>query len=82
MSAKIRLRREGAKKNPCYKIVVIDSHKPREGRFLKLLGYYQPTKGSYNVKIDKVESLKWIKQGAQITKTVASIFKKEGLFNE
>lgn len=82
MSAKIRLRREGAKKNPCYKVVVIDSRKPREGRFLKMLGYYQPTKDSYLVNIDKEESLKWIKQGAQMTKTIESIFKKEGLLSK
>jgi small subunit ribosomal protein S16 len=81
MSAKIKLRREGAKKNPCYKVIVIDSRKPRDGRFIKMLGYYQPTKEPYTFNIDKEESLKWIKQGAKMTKTVESLFKKEGILD-
>ncbi|MDD3539241.1 MAG: 30S ribosomal protein S16 [Atribacterota bacterium] len=79
MSAKIKLKREGAKKNPCYKIVVIDSRKPRDGRFIKILGYYQPTFEPYVFQIDKEESLKWIKQGVKMTKTVESLFKKNGV---
>ena len=76
MSAKIKLRREGAKKKPSYKIVVIDSRKPRDGRFIKMLGYYQPTNEPYVLKVDKEESIKWIKQGAKMTRTVESLFKK------
>jgi small subunit ribosomal protein S16 len=79
MSARIKLRREGAKKNPCYKIIVIDSRKPGDGRFIQMLGYYQPTKEPCVLKIDKEESLKWIKQGAKMTKTVESLFRKEGI---
>jgi small subunit ribosomal protein S16 len=79
MSAKIKLKREGTKKNPCYKIGVIDSRKPRDGRFIKILGYYQPTSEPYVFQIDKEESLKWIKQGVKMTKTVESLFKKNGI---
>ena len=79
MSARIKLRREGAKKNPCYKIIVIDSRKPGDGRFIQMLGYYQPTKEPCVLKIDKEESLKWIKQGVKMTKTVESLFRKEGI---
>lgn len=79
MSAIIKLRREGAKKNPCYKIVVIDSQKPASGRFIKMLGYYQPTEEPPALSIDKEESIKWIKQGVKISKTVETLFKKEGL---
>ncbi len=79
MSAKIKLRREGAKKKPSYKIVVIDSRKPRDGRFIKMLGYYQPTNEPYVLKVDKEESIKWIKQGAKMTRTVESLFKKNGI---
>ncbi len=79
MSAKIKLRREGAKKNPSYKIVVIDSRKPRDGRFIKMLGYYQPTSEPCGFKVDKEESLKWISQGATMTRTVESLFKKNGI---
>lgn len=81
MSAKIKLRREGAKKNPCYKVIVIDSRKTGDGRFIQMLGYYQPTKEPYALKIDKDESLKWIKQGAKMTKTVESLLRKEGILN-
>ena len=79
MSAKIKLRREGSKKNPCYKIVVIDSQKPASGKFIKMLGYYQPTKEPPALSIDKKESTKWIEQGVKISKTVETLFKKEGL---
>jgi small subunit ribosomal protein S16 len=82
MSAKIKLRREGAKKQPSYKIVVIDSRKPRDGRFIKMLGYYQPTNDPYTLKVDKEESIKWIKLGAKMTKTVESLFKKNGILAE
>jgi len=82
MSAKIKLRREGAKKKPSYKIVVIDSRKPRDGRFIKLLGHYQPTNEPYTFKVDKEESIKWIKQGAKMTRTVESLFKKNGIFGD
>lgn len=82
MSAKIKLRREGAKKNPCYKIVVIDSQKPRDGRFIQMLGYYQPTKEPYVLNIDKEESIKWIKQGVKMSKTVENLFKKEGFLSD
>jgi len=81
MSAKIKLRREGAKKNPSYKIVVIDSRKPRDGRFIKMLGYYQPTSEPCGFKVDKEESLKWIRQGATMTRTVESLFKKNGILD-
>jgi len=81
MSAKIKLRREGAKKNPSYKIVVIDSRKPRDGRFIKMLGYYQPTSEPCGFKVDREESLKWIKQGATMTRTVESLFKKNGILD-
>ena len=81
MSAKIKLRREGANKKPSYKIVVIDSRKPRDGRFIKMLGYYQPTTEPCGFKVDREESLKWIKQGATMTRTVESLFKKNGILD-
>ena len=71
MSAKIKLRREGAKKNPCYKIVVID-----------MLGYYHPTYDPYVLNINVEDSVKWVKQGVKMTKTVESLFKQEGIFEK
>ena len=79
MSVKIKLRREGGKKKPSYKVVVIDSRKPRDGRFIEQLGYYQPISDPYIFKVDKEASLKWIEKGAQLSETVKNLFKKEGI---
>jgi small subunit ribosomal protein S16 len=79
MSVKIKLRREGGKKKPFYKVVVIDSRKPRDGKYIVQLGYYQPISDPYIFKVDKEESLKWIEKGAQLSETVKNLFKKEGI---
>ncbi len=79
MSVKIKLRREGSKKKPSYKVVVIDSRKPRDGKFIEQLGYYQPISDPYIFKVDKEASLKWIEKGAQLSETVKNLFKKEGI---
>ncbi|MEA1939518.1 MAG: 30S ribosomal protein S16 [Candidatus Caldatribacteriota bacterium] len=80
MSVKIKLRREGGKKKPFYKIIVIDSRKPASGKFLEQVGYYQPIYDPYIVEINKEACLKWIKKGAQLSDTVKIIFKKAGIF--
>lgn len=79
MSVVIKLRREGGKKKPFYKIVVIDSRKACNAKFIEQLGYYQPLSDPYVIKIDQEASLKWIEKGAQLSATVKNIFKKEGI---
>ena len=79
MAVKIRLRRMGAKKAPFYRIVVADSRYPRDGRFIEEIGYYNPTKDPVDVKIDAEKAKTWIKNGAQLTDTVKSILKKQGI---
>ncbi|MBR5272665.1 MAG: 30S ribosomal protein S16 [Clostridia bacterium] len=76
MAVKIRLRRMGAKKAPFYRIVVADSRYPRDGRFIEEIGYYNPTTEPAEVKIDVEKAKAWIKNGAQPTDTVKSLFKK------
>ncbi len=73
---KIRLRREGTKDRPYYRIVVADSRARKEGRFIELVGSYDPLVDGDNYKIDleKVES--WIGKGAQPSETVQSIIRK------
>jgi len=73
---RIRMRREGAKNSPYYRIVVADSRSPRDGKFLELIGTYDPKKQgeNYNLKLDRAEY--WIKNGAQPSETVASIIRK------
>ncbi len=73
---KIRLRRMGAKKNPYYRIVVADSHFPRDGRFIEEIGTYDPNKEPSEIKIDAEKAKQWIKNGAQPTDTVRGLLKK------
>jgi small subunit ribosomal protein S16 len=82
MSLKIRLARYGAKKKPYYRIVVASSEAPRDGRFLELLGTYDPLKkpAAVTLKQDRVKA--WIEKGAAPTATVRSILKREGFFSE
>ena len=79
MSVKIKLRREGGKKKPFYKVIVIDSRKACDGKYIEQLGYYQPLSDPYVFKIDKEASLKWIEKGAQPSETVKNLFKKMGI---
>lgn len=73
---RIRLRREGAKNRPYYRIVVADSRSPRDGKFIELIGTYDPLKGgqNYDLNLDRAEY--WVQNGAQPSETVASILKK------
>lgn len=75
MPVVIRLRREGKKNNPKYRIVVTDSRMPRDGRFIEILGSYDPINEKNTVvKKDKIEE--WIKNGAQVSDRVKSILKR------
>lgn len=72
---KIRLARHGAKKKPFYRIVVSDSRSPRDGRYIELLGTYDPlqTPAAIHLKREKLE--KWLQNGAQPTETVAKLIR-------
>ena len=73
---KIRLRRDGAKKAPYYKIVVADSRFPRDGRFIEEIGMYDPMKEPSIIKIDTEKYETWVKNGARPTDTVKKLFEK------
>ncbi len=80
MPVKIRLARHGAKKRPFYRIVVADSESPRDGRFLEVVGTYNPLTDPAKIDL-KAERVKhWMDQGATPTDTVKSLLKKEGFF--
>lgn len=79
MAVKLRLTRIGAKKNPYYRVVVADSRFPRDGRFIEILGTYNPMVEPAEIKIDAEKAQKWIKNGAQPTDTVKALLKKEGV---
>ena len=75
MSVKLRLTRFGMKKRPFYRIVAIDSHAPRNGRYLELLGTYDPISKPAAIKLNKEKIDKWLKCGGDPTKTVKDILK-------
>lgn len=76
---KIRLTRMGAKKNPFYRIVVIDSREARNGAPTDTIGWYDLAKLDAPVKIDEEKVLSWLGKGAQPTDTVRSILRKNGI---
>jgi len=74
----IRLARAGAKKRPFYRIVAIDSRKPRQGRPLEFLGTYDPCKNPESVRIEADKIKAWVGKGAQLSPTVASLVRRQG----
>jgi small subunit ribosomal protein S16 len=76
MAVAIRLRREGALNRPYFKVVVADSRSPRDGKFIEIVGTYDPKKAGQNstLKLDRIEH--WISKGAQPSDTVRSLIKK------
>ena len=75
MAVVIRLRREGSKDRPYYKVVVADSRSPRDGRFIEQVGNYNPMiEDSYAIDLEKVD--KWIGDGAKPSSTVNSLIKR------
>ncbi len=76
---KIRLRRTGATKQPSYRLVVTDSRSPRDGKFLEIVGTYNPLTEPATVKVDAEKVKKWLSQGAQITPKAAILLKQAGV---
>src|SRR5213082_777763 len=76
MAVSIRLRREGAKNRPYYKVVVADSRSPRDGKFIEIIGTYDPKKTGHNSTLNVDRAEYWISKGAQPSDTVRSLLKK------
>jgi small subunit ribosomal protein S16 len=79
LSVKIRLRRMGSKKRPSYRIVVANSTSPRDGRFIDLLGFYDPLTDPATIRIDEEKAKLWLSRGAQPTDSANSILKRQGV---
>lgn len=77
MAVRIRLTRKGRKKQPFYRIVVADSEAPRDGKFLDIVGTYNPMVHPVALTIDNEKLQGWIAKGATPTETVASLIKKQ-----
>ena len=80
MAVKLRLLRMGAKKRPTYRIVAADSHTKRDGKYIELIGTYNPIEEV--TKVDEEVALKWLNVGAEPTDTVRSIFSKQGIMKK
>lgn len=75
----MRLRREGRKKRPFYRLVAADSRTPRDGRFIEVIGYYDPLVDPPKVVINEEKALTWLRRGAQPSDTVGRLLDKAGL---
>jgi small subunit ribosomal protein S16 len=79
MAVKLRLMRMGKKKQPYYRVVAADSRSPRDGRFIEVLGTYDPRAEPTKVTIDDKRARQWLSRGAQPTETVAKLLARAGI---
>jgi small subunit ribosomal protein S16 len=79
MAVKIRLARMGAKKKPFYRFVAANTDAPRDGRFLEILGSYDPTKNPAVIQLHKEKVSLWLQKGAMVSGSARAILKREGL---
>lgn len=79
---KLRLKRMGSKQKPFYRIVAADSKSPRDGKFIEVVGTYNPITEPAEVKINEELALKWLANGAQPTDTVRNLFKQQGIMKK
>jgi small subunit ribosomal protein S16 len=79
MAVKIRLTRIGSKKNPIYRVVVADSRSPRDGRFIEIVGRYNPQTDPSTIELDASKIADWLAKGAQPTQPVSKLMKAAGI---
>jgi len=77
---RIRLQRTGAKNQPSYRVVVVDSRAPRDTAYIERIGHYNPRTNPETVVIEQAKADKWLKQGAQPSEAVARLLSKQGLW--
>ena len=82
MAVKLRLMRMGKKKQPTYRIVAADSRSPRDGRFIEIVGTYQPRLEPSGISIDNAKAVRWLADGAQPTETVGKLLRISGAWDE
>jgi small subunit ribosomal protein S16 len=82
MAVKLRLTRLGKTKQPTYRIVAIDSHTKRDGKYIELIGTYNPLVQPNQVKINEKVALKWLGEGAIPSNTVKNLFKEAGIMKK
>jgi small subunit ribosomal protein S16 len=82
VAVKLRLMRMGKKKQPTYRIVAADSHSPRDGRFIEIVGTYAPRAEPSVVNLDNAKAIAWLEKGAQPTETVRKLLEISGAWGE
>ena len=79
MAVHIRLRRTGTTRRPTYRVVVADSRAPRDGRFIEVIGHYNPLTEPPTIHIEKDKAAAWLKKGAQPSNTVKHLLARAGM---
>ncbi|HEU0336125.1 MAG TPA: 30S ribosomal protein S16 [Gaiellaceae bacterium] len=79
MATRIRLTRVGSKKNPIYRVVVADSRSPRDGRFIEIVGRYNPQTQPSTIELDEAKVKDWLAKGAQPSDSVSRLIKAAGI---
>ncbi|WP_286975989.1 30S ribosomal protein S16 [Acetomicrobium sp. UBA5826] len=82
MTVRIRLARHGRKKRPFYRLVVADSRSPRDGKFIEMIGTYNPLTDPADVKVNEERAMYWLKVGAQPSETARSLLRKVGVWDK
>ncbi len=82
MAVKIRLTRMGDKKAPFYRVIVADSRSPRDGKFIDIIGTYNPLTDPAEIKIDSEKAKQWLKNGATPTETAKQLLVKSGVIEK
>ncbi|MCK4339522.1 MAG: 30S ribosomal protein S16, partial [Candidatus Cloacimonetes bacterium] len=82
MSVKIRLRRTGARNQPSYRIVVVDSREKRDGKFIERIGFYDPKPKEFIYKVNGERAIYWLNHGAIPSPTVKSLLKRAGILKK
>jgi small subunit ribosomal protein S16 len=82
MSVKLRLTRVGKTKQPTYRIVAADARSPRDGRFIEIVGTYEPRQDPSKIVVDNAKAVEWLKKGAQPTERVEKLLKISGAWAE
>jgi len=79
LAVKLRLTRVGSKKNPVYRVVAADSRSPRDGKFLEIVGRYNPQTDPSTIELDEEKVRDWLSKGAQPSETVRRLLKIKGI---
>lgn len=82
MAVRLRMKRMGSKKRPFYRLVAADTRFQRDGRFIEILGYYDPMVKPFKFVVDREKTMKWLNNGAMLSETAESLLRREGIVQE